>query len=221
MLANNLANASTSGYKTDREAYGLYAASEAVADSFAATMPVVEREWTDFSPGTVRPTGNPLDLAIDGAGFFGVNAPGGTLYTRNGAFQLLADGSLATADGYAVRGTGGAAIKLDPTRPFEVLPDGSVKQNGQTAGKIELVDFAVTSALFKQRGTYFRAGAAPQAASSARVGQGKLENSNVGAAESAVRLISVLRQFEMLQKAISLGSEMDRHAVEDVARVGS
>jgi flagellar basal-body rod protein FlgF len=219
LLANNLANAATSGYKTDRESYGLYVAPEAQANDFPATLPVIEREWTDFSPGALRPTGNALDLAIEGRGFFAVNGPQGPLYTRNGALRV-AGGQLASPEGYAVRGTGGAAIPVDPARPVEILPDGTVRQGGATVGQIEIVDFPSASALVKRDGTYFRAASPPQAASGAVVGQGKLEGSNVGAPESAVRLIGVMRQFEMLQKAISLAADMNRRAIEEVARVG-
>src|SRR3982751_3161312 len=88
LLANNIANANTAGFKADREFYNLYISPEAAGqneDGSAATIPVVERQWTDFTAGTLTPTGNPLDLAIDGDGFFAVNGPGSqVLYTRNG-----------------------------------------------------------------------------------------------------------------------------------------
>src|ERR1051326_3728537 len=80
MLANNLANADTGGYKIDREFYSLYAAPETAAND-PLTMPVIERPWTDFSQGTIRPTGNPLDFALAGKGFFRVDGPNGPLYT--------------------------------------------------------------------------------------------------------------------------------------------
>jgi flagellar basal-body rod protein FlgF len=221
LLANNLANASTNGYKSDRESYGIYLAPEAEAGSFASTMPVMEREWTDFSQGSLRATGNPLDFAIDGQGFFAIDGPSGVLYTRNGAFQVTPAGQLATAEGYVVRGSGGKPIMLDPAQPVDVLPDGTVRQGGQTAGRMEIVEFPSTTALSKRQGTYFRASGAAPSPSQATVGQGKLEGSNVPGPESAVRLIGVMRQFEMLQKAISLGGEMNRRALEEVARVGS
>jgi flagellar hook-basal body protein len=87
LLANNLANAGTSGYKSDREFYGLYASSEAgsSADGNLQVLPVVERQWTDFAQGTIQATGNPLDVALSGRGFLVANAPGGPVYTRNGS----------------------------------------------------------------------------------------------------------------------------------------
>src|ERR1700758_5179085 len=87
LLANNVANASTGGYKADREFYSLYVAPEAQGSDAASTMPVIERPWTDLSQGLLQPTGNPLDLALSGNGFFTVQGPGGPLYTRNGGFH--------------------------------------------------------------------------------------------------------------------------------------
>jgi len=222
MLANNIANASTSGYKADREFYSLYAAPEAAGViSGPDTLPLVERPWTDFSQGELRPTGNPLDLALVGKGFFSVDGRGGPLYTRDGSFRVSAGGQLVTAEGYAVRGVDGNPIELPSSAPVEISPDGTVVQDGQTAGQIAVVDFADPAGLSKQGHNYFRPAADLSAApaSAYEVQQGKLENSNASNAEGAIRLVSVMRQFEMLQKAAALGGEMNRKAVEEVARV--
>jgi flagellar basal-body rod protein FlgF len=96
LLANNVANAGTGGYKADREFYSLYAAPEAQDSDPVSTMPVIERPWIDLSQGIVRATGNPLDVALTGTGFFSVAGPNGPLYTRNGSFHLAADGKLVT-----------------------------------------------------------------------------------------------------------------------------
>jgi flagellar basal body rod protein FlgG len=219
LLANNVANAGTGGYKADREFYGLYAAPE--GDS--GTMPVIERPWIDLSQGLIHTTGNSLDMALSGHGFFAVDGPNGALYTRNGSFHLAADGRLVTAEGYAVRGAGGAPVILANGRATDIAADGSISQDGSVVGKLEIVDFSSTEGVVKQGNNYFRvagASAGPMAAA-ASVEQGKLEASNTGSAESAVRLVSVMRQFEMLQKAVSLGGEMNRAAIEQVARVGN
>ena len=110
MLANNIANASTAGYKVDREFYSLY--SDAMADDNVLS-PVIEKPWTDFSQGTLQVTGKPLDLALNGTGFFAVNSPSGTLYTRNGSFQTAPSGNVVTAEGYALRLTGGTPRSVD------------------------------------------------------------------------------------------------------------
>jgi flagellar basal-body rod protein FlgF len=220
MLANNIANASTGGYKADREFYSLYLAPEAADSDSPATMPVIERHWTDMSQGVLRVTGNPLDVALAGQGYLAVNGPAGTLYTRNGSLQLAADGRLVTAEGYAVRTTAGAELTLDATRPVEISTAGEVRQDGNVVGQIAVVDFA--GQLPKEGNNYFAAPAAltPQV-STAVLQQGKLETSNTGSAEAAVRLVSVMRQFEMLQKAVGMANDMSRKAVEEVAKVGS
>src|ERR1700744_6647801 len=142
MLANNLANSATGGFKSDREYYGLYAsedAQNAVDGGIGTTLPVVERQWTDFSAGTLQNTGNPLDLAIPGKGFFAITAPAGTLYTRNGRLQVLPSGELGSSDGYPVQNKAGGTVHLKATKSVTGTPDGSVQQDGQTVGQISVV----------------------------------------------------------------------------------
>lgn len=231
MLANNLANAATSGYKGDYESYGLYAGSESPAGlsgqmdpTRPGMLPVIERPWTDFSQGLLQSTGNSFDLALSGKGLFVVTGPTGSLYTRNGNFHMDEQGRLVSAEGYPLQSKEGTALQLDPAKPAEVAADGMVLQGGQAVGSLQLVGVQDQSALTKVGHSYFRMldpAAKPNPATGVLVHQGKLENSNVSPAESAVRLVSVMRQFEMLQRAISLGAEMNRKAVEEVARVGS
>ena len=94
LLANNVANASTGGYKADREFYSLYVAPEAQDSDSPTTMPVIEKPWVDLSQGLLTTTGNSLDIALNGKGFFSVAGPNGPLYTRNGGFHLAAGGKL-------------------------------------------------------------------------------------------------------------------------------
>jgi len=221
MLANNVANAGTGGYKSDREFYSLYLAPEAESNP---VMPLIERPWTDFSQGTLTNTGNPLDMALSGRGFFAVDGPSGPLYTRNGTFHLAPDGRLLTAEGYAVRALGTGNLVLQGAGPIEVDREGTVRQNGADVGRLEVADFSSNVGLLKLGNTYFRAadGAVrPEPAQAVTVEQGQVETSNASSAEAAVRLVSVMRQFEMLQKAVSLGAEMNQAAIRDVARVGS
>jgi flagellar basal-body rod protein FlgF len=221
LLANNVANASTGGYKADREFYSLYTAPEAGGNDPLSTMPVIERPWIDHAQGNLHSTGSPLDVAISGKGFFAVNGPSGPLYTRNGNFRLAADGKLTTSDGYAVRGAQGAPLTLQLSRPVDISRDGTVTQDGAVIGKLEVVDFSSAAGLSKQGASYFRAAASatPARSTDATLEQGSLEASNTGSAEAAVRLVSVMRQFEMLQKAVSLGVDMNKKAIEEVAKV--
>jgi flagellar basal-body rod protein FlgF len=226
ILSNNLANATTGGFKLDREFYSLFQGQSGLPRTGGsnATLPVIQKQWTDFKQGTLQPTGNPLDLALEGKGFFAVNGPSSTLYTRNGAFKLSPAGVLTTLDGYAVRAVGGKPIQAQGTGPIEVSSDGTVQQAGQALGQLELVDFADMDALGKVGNSYFRVTdvkAKPVAAAAASVAQGRIEGSNVAPAESAVRLVELMRQYEMLQKAVTVAADMNRKAMEDVARVGS
>jgi flagellar basal body rod protein FlgG len=223
LLANNLANAATSGYKTDREFYSLYTSDEADApEGPASTIPLIQRQWTDFSQGTLQPTGNPLDIAISGRGFLAVNGPSGPLYTRNGNLHVSKTGELVTNEGFAVRSASGGTIKVASQDAIEIGIDGTVRQNGSTLGQIAVVDFPKTDVLAKLSGTAFQntdPKRPPVAATDSQVLQGKLEGSNVAVPESAMRLVGMMRQFEMLQKAVSMGVEMNSKAIQEVARV--
>ena len=222
LLANNISNAATGGYKADREFYSLYVAPEAAGNDTLSTMPLIERPWVDHAQGALHATGNPFDVALSGKGFFAVNGPSGPLYTRNGNFRLASGGELTTADGYPVRNAQGNALALQAGRPLDISSDGTVTQDGVPAGQLEIVDFTSTAGISKQGSNYFRINdpaVLPSAATNTTVEQGQLETSNTGSAESAVRLVSVMRQFEMLQKAISLGTDMNKKAIDEVAKV--
>lgn len=224
MLANNLANVETGGFKADREFYSIYTGEEATIDprtGVAAAQPVIESQWTDHSQGNLRNTSNPLDFAIDGEGFFAVQTPGGIRYTRNGSFRVSQAGIVTMIDGSPVIAKGGGQIALQPNLPVELSAEGVLSQDGQPAGQFDLVSFDA-GAVGKAGLNYFapREGAKPRAAAGT-VLQGKVEQSNVGAAESAVRLVAIMRQFEMLQKAMNIGNELNRRAIEEVARVAA
>jgi len=221
LLANNLANVETGGYKADREFYNIYASIDASSDPETGqiqTIPSIENHWTDFAQGEIRATNNPLDLALDGDGLFAVQTKRGTRYTRDGNFRVLSNGVLAAADGSPVRAQGGGQIVLKPDLPVEILADGSVRQESQAVGQLDVVSFD-RGALSKEGSNYFAslAGALSKRAP-ATVLQGKLERSNVGTAESAVRLVEIMRQFEMLQKAAGIGNEINSKAIQEVAR---
>jgi flagellar basal body rod protein FlgG len=226
MLANNLANASASGFKADRESYSTYASEDALAarnsGTPAAESPVVDRNWTDFSQGSIVPTGNPLDLALDGQGFFVAQSPSGPAYTRSGDFHIGLQGILSTRDGDPVEGIDGKPIRLEPTQPVEVSSTGEIRQNGAVAGQLKLVTFTAPQSLSKLGNNSFQLAVSDlkPVPATARVNQGNVEAANEQPAETAVRLVSVMRQFEMLQKAMSLGNQMNQQAIQNVAKAG-
>jgi flagellar basal-body rod protein FlgF len=227
MLANNLANSATSGFKSDREYYGLYSSDDSensIDGGTGTTLPTIEKQWTDFSPGTLEVTGNPLDIALPGKGFFALTGPGGkTLYTRNGNLRVLPSGDLGSADGYPIQGPGGGTIHIQPGKAVTIMPDGAVEQGGASVGQIGVVNFTSTDSLRKMGNTNFEntnTKVPPQTMANPGIQQGKLEGSNVQVAEAAMRLVGVMRQSEMLQKAIGVSSDMDSKSISEVARVG-
>jgi flagellar basal-body rod protein FlgF len=220
MLANNIANSGTTGFKADREINGL----------FKNELPLVQKQWTDFAQGMLLPTGNPLQLGLAGAGFFALNSPAGVVYTRNGEFQISKSNQLQTPDGYTLRNVldSGKPIIVDPTQPVDIDKSGVVQQAGTTVGQIEIAGIPTPSDTLSKLGkTYFALmnntlmnntkAAGPVQATEVR--QGTIEQSNVPVADYAVKLVGVMRQFEMLQRAMALGSEMNKRAFDEVARV--
>ena len=224
MLSNNLANAGTGGFKSDREFFNLYFSADATdanGDASGSSLPLIEKHWIDFSQGALRSTGSTLDFALEGQGFFTVKGPRGPLYTRNGNFRSSSTGLLTTADGYPVLLADGTPVALQSSAPLEVNAQGEITQEGQALGKLSLALFNDPSVVNKQGANYFYL-TDPQAkpgAANAEVRQGHLEDSNTGPAEGAVQLVNVMRQFEMLQKALTIAEEMNKRSVDEVARV--
>lgn len=224
MLANNIANASTSGFKRDGEFYSTYQNVENdVLMGDSSMLPIIDKPWTDFSQGTLKTTESTLDFALSGPGWFSVNGPNGTLYTRNGSFHANPNGMVMTQDGHPVRLAGGAALQIQPGVPLEAATDGTLTQGGVPLRKLDVVTFP-EGALSKQGATLFRPvdpAVTGTPVADTEVQQGKVENANVSSPEAAVRLVNLMRQFEALQRAITIGTDMNRKAVEELARTGS
>jgi flagellar basal-body rod protein FlgF len=224
ILANNLANTSSRGYKADREVYTLYASGDAsgTPESGASTQPWLKSTWVDFAQGTTASTGNPSDVALVGKGFLAVRGSTGTLYTRNGSLKVTSKGDLVAAEDRSVLDSNGNPVKLNPSLPYQIDQGGVVTQEGNTVAQLSVVEFSNPGGLVKAGQAYFQAsgsGVVATPAIATEVHQGQLEESNAGPAEGAVRLVDVMRQFEMLQKAITLGAEMDKQAISEVAKV--
>lgn len=224
MLANNIANASTSGFKRDGEFYSIFQQAEQGLDgndSAELAQPVIERNWTDFAQGTLQETGKSLDFALSGRGWFTANGPGGSVYTRNGSFRVSASGAVTTADGLPVRLVGGTSLKIQPSVPLVLSPNGTLMQNGVALGQLDVVDFP-DGALVRQGPSNFRT-VDPKLTGTAvpetELHQGKLENANVSAPEAAVRLVNLTRQFEGLQRVLQIGADMNRKAIDELAKI--
>jgi flagellar basal-body rod protein FlgF len=228
ILANNIANSATPGYKADGESYDLYFGQNAW-EGFNANrpapgeMPLVRTSWTNYAQGTLLQTGSPGDLAISGPGFFVVQGETKPLYTRNGQFRVTKQGALQTIDGYAALGTDGKPIQLDPAQPFQVNSSGQVTQRGTAIATLQVVVPDVPSSFTKHTGAYFQLtdDGKTMPASDAEIRQGTSESSNVDPTEASVKLVSAMRQFEMMQKAIRTAAEMGKESVEQVAKLPS
>lgn len=225
VISNNLANVNTPGFKKDKMSFeGLLAGSvnpPAVPQGMTAD-PVLQRGniYTDYSAGQISQSENPLDLALEGDGFFAVTTPEGVAYTRQGNFRASADGTLVTVDGYPVQGAGGAAIRIQGSR-IEIDPVGGVIVDGTPAGAISVVDFEKPYALTKSGNSLF-VPADPQAvprAGTARIQQGHIEGSNVESVSEMVQLIETNRYFEACSKVIKGFEDMSIKAATDLGRV--
>ncbi|MDQ2840791.1 MAG: flagellar hook-basal body complex protein [Acidobacteriota bacterium] len=154
MLANNLANSSTSGFKADREFYTTYLAPEA-DDQFNPSVgesPLVQKQWTDFSQGTLLSTDNTTDFALSGTGFFAVNGPKGPLYTRSGNFHFSPQGTLVSAEGYPVRLTGGQTLQAQSASPAAGGRRRADRAGRNTARAVRTGDLQGRVATFAWRG---------------------------------------------------------------------
>jgi len=224
VLANNLANVTTPGYKKDRIRFEsvLAAAGTPPAGSGSGESPVlVEEKYSiDFSIGDIRHTGNTFDLALDGDGFFAVNTPEGKAYTRQGNFRIDAGGKLVTTDGYEVLGGGAPIVIKGGTVSFD--GQGKMFVEGIESGLIDVVDFPQPYDLRKAGSALFRPNspdAVPGPAAGAKVMQGKLEGSNVNAVEEMVRMIEATRASESCQRLIQNYDQMTAKAVNELGKV--
>ena len=172
---------------------------------------------TDTTAAPVRETGEPLDFAVQGDGWFGVQTPQGARYTRNGHLTRAADGGLITADGAVVRGVDGP-IKVG-TGALTIDTDGSVASDGVVVGRLAIVQFADPGSLVRESGALLRSTEAPTPAVSPTLRTGSLEQSNVSVVDRVAELTSVNRSFQALQKAVSvLMNDVDGRAIETFGR---
>jgi flagellar basal-body rod protein FlgF len=220
LLSNNLANVNSPGYKADRALFRAYLPG---GDESAAGAPNLHVQFDgsriDFSDGPVKPTGNPLDLALAGSGFFSVETPGGVRYTRSGNFTRSADGLLTTQDGHPVLGDGGP-IQLG-RGAVSVDSQGNVSVDGAGAGRLSLVDFPEPDRLEKAGDGLLVPveGADGEAlAENVSVRQGFVEMANVNPILEMTEMVEVLRTYEAYQKMIRAISDADGKVINEVGR---
>lgn len=211
VIANNLANMNTTGFKRDEVFLKLVKdAAVAQAQGKGSVAETQVEKATDFTEGTLEPTNNPLDLAVQGRGFFVIETPGGLRYTRNGNFTLTTEGMLVTAQGYPVMGENGR-IQLPDLQnlgqgQLTVAESGEIILNNKSVGRIRLADFPDQAGLTKETSSLFAAPAGTLQTDihedKAVIKQGFLEGSNVEGLEEMIAMIELTRNFEANQKVI-------------------
>jgi len=221
LIANNLANVDTAGYKKDTAAFRTYMDGMMYTNSadnpFIKLSPIGNLEGAVvldevkpvFTQGPVEYTGNPYDVAIDGEGFFAVDRNGDVLYTRAGNFKRNAEGFLVTNEGDYVLDESGSKIKI-PDGAF-ISEDGVIyDKNNQKIAKIATVVFKNPEKLKKIGYNYFKETKESGKASFAKLGLkvGYIEKSNVNALREMVNMIKALRHFEVAQRSITTSDEL-------------
>ena len=231
VISNNLANINTPGFKRDKITFeGVLAGTvnpPAVPQGMTAD-PILQKEniYIDYASGPTSQSGNPLDLALDGDGFFAVTTPEGTAYTRQGNFRTSADGTLVTSEGYPVQGLerdkqgNAVSIKIKGSR-VEIDGKGKVTVDGAPAGTISVVDFNKPYELLKSGTALFvpsdkQAKALP---GKAQIQQGFTEGSNVDSISDMVQMIETNRYFEACSKVIKGFDDIAAKAVNDLGKV--
>ena len=235
LLSNNLANVNSVGFKKDRGRFEAFDLAAMTADnrrpvnrqgSQAPEYWMQYSTYTDFSPGKIKETGNPFDLALSGTGFFCVQTPDGIQYTRRGNFTVSEDELLVTQEGWPVLGKSGEiqinlANPSDDHREFSVSEDGYITVDGSQVDRLRIIDFTQSNALEKAGHNYYRA-LKPRALQdldeNLQVSQGFLEMSNVDTVRMMTEMIEVLRGYESYQKMIRSIDDMNARLINDVGK---
>ncbi|GGY43935.1 flagellar basal-body rod protein FlgF [Parvularcula lutaonensis] len=194
VIANNIANASTDGFRREAAVFAEFV--RELPEQASASMGSLRGHYTDLSTGTMRKTGGALDLAIEGAGWFGVGRDGDVLLTRAGHFMLDNEGNLVTPMGDPVLDEGGAPVTLPPnTSEISVGPDGTITADGFGVAQIGVLS-AEAEDLVRAGDNLWRTTGALRFEDTPRVRQGFLESSNVSPVEEMARLIETQRLYE-------------------------
>ncbi len=211
VVANNVANANTQGFRAERVTF-----EEVLNQKDELSFVSAERGAIDGTVGGMVSTENPLDLAIDGQGWFGLQTPDGTRYTRNGAFSVGPDGALVDALGNTVRSVGGNEILVPPdAAEISVDPAGQVLVDGQPLAQIEVVRFEPDQ-MRREGGNLFSATGKGDPTEPAGVVSGHLEGSNFNAVRGMVDLIRISRTHESLHRMIENYRQIDQRAAREI-----
>jgi flagellar basal-body rod protein FlgF len=232
VVANNVANVNTNGFKADNSLFEEFLNSGAHEDNFIGRdrrVSYVQDRGTfkDLSQGPTEQTKNPLDVAIDGGGFLAVQTPAGERYTRDGGLQINNQGQLVTASGNPVLGTSGPIVFQPTDHDVSIASDGNitvvdgVNRIDSVRGKLRLVSFTDAQKLLKEGGNLYSAGAgtAAQPDLASRVQQGFIEKSNVNSVAEMSRMIDVTRAYQAIASMLQTQSDLHKSAIQQLADV--
>jgi flagellar basal-body rod protein FlgF/flagellar basal-body rod protein FlgG len=232
VVANNVANVNTNGFKADRSLFEEYLQSGAHEDNFGGSDRRVSfvqdrASFHDFAAGNTEQTKNPLDVSIDGRGFLAVQTPAGERYTRDGGLQINNLGQLVTAGGNPVLGTSGPIVFQPTDKQISIASDGNVtvlEGTGRTdsvRGKLRLVSFADAQKLVKEGSNLYSAGqgVAAQPDTTSRVRQGYIEKSNVNSIMEMSRMIEITRTYTQISALLQQQSDLHKSAIQQLADV--
>ena len=211
LISNNIANMNTPGYREQNMVFTEYLAKtdngERPKDNLSMVMDY--GQYQDTQPGPMQATSNPLDVALNGPGWFGVQTPQGTMYTRAGNFQLNTNGELVTGTGLLVAAEGGGTITIPPdAKELKIAKDGSVSTDAGQVGRIGTFEFANDQDLEATGNGLYKTDAPANPAANTDVVQGMLEGSNVQPVLEMTRMIDVSRTYQGTQRMLQ--SEHDR-----------
>ncbi|MBK9795615.1 MAG: flagellar hook-basal body protein [Holophagaceae bacterium] len=224
VVANNLANAATVGYKPDMPFFAVF--NKAAGSGRKLPLSGYLNDGVVFAEtgvvtgqGALRATGRSLDLAVEGNAFLRVQTPAGDRVTRDGRLQMGTDGQLQAMDGSPVLGKNGQPIQVDPKKGnVSITADGTVSQKDQPLGQLDLKAYEKPGALKRVGALRFDPTGATEAPVKATVTQGHLEQSAVDSASTMVEMIRLNRLFEMSMKvAATLTNDLDSRSINDVA----
>lgn len=218
VVANNIANLNTSGFKAEQILFEEYVMPVARDNDFPTLDQPLSyvQDWAtvhDLSGGAVVQTGNELDMALNGEGFFAVQTAGGERWTRAGTFQLNSQGTLVDLSGNPVLGTGGP-ISFGPEETgITIAADGTISSSAGQKGQLRVVEFTNAQEL-KREGSNLFSGGEPQVATTTRVMQGHVERSNVSGVSEMAEMIRVQRAYESAASLAQKQDEMRRSAIQ-------
>ncbi len=217
-IANNIANASTTGFKAEGIMFAEHVKSLGPGANSLSMATAAVRD-TVQSQGGLSQTGGTFDLAIEGDGFFLIEAPGGQRLTRAGVFQPNENGDLVTPDGYQVLDAGGAPVFVPQgVGRIGISPDGTMSANGQPIGQIGLVRPIDPNQMIRDSGVMFDARGGFEPAPDGRMMQGFLEESNVNPILQIGRMIEVQRAYELGQSFLDKEDERIRGVIQAIRR---